>query len=81
MFISDWFSTFLSLVGLSDQIPQDTDSFDMWNTISKNNKSPRSEIILNLDQDNFRGLWSAAIRSGNFKLIWGQDKLLKKDVR
>ena len=81
MFISDWFSTFLSLAGLSDQIPQDTDSFDMWKTISKNNKSPRSEIILNLDQDNFRGLWSAAIRSDNFKLIWGQDKLLKKDVR
>eukprot|EP00090_Calanus_glacialis_P005252 TRINITY_DN14070_c0_g1_i1.p1 TRINITY_DN14070_c0_g1~~TRINITY_DN14070_c0_g1_i1.p1 ORF type:complete len:497 (-),score=119.32 TRINITY_DN14070_c0_g1_i1:104-1594(-) len=79
MFISDWFSTFLSLAGLSDQIPQDTDSFDMWKTISKNNKSPRSEIILNLDQDNFRGLWSAAIRSDNFKLIWGQDKLLKKD--
>ena len=80
MFISDWFSTFISLAGISDQIPTDVDSFNMWPTISKANRSPRKEIILNLDQDNYRGLWSAAIRQLNYKLIWGQDKLLKKDV-
>ena len=81
MFITDWFSTFLSLAGLSDQIPPDADSFDMWRTLSSNRKSPRDEIVLNMDQDNFRGLWSAAIRSHNYKLIWGQEKLLKQDVR
>jgi len=79
MFITDWFSTFLSLAGISDQIPTDVDSFDMWKTISKGGRSPRDEIVLNLDQDNFRGLWSAAIRNLNYKLIWGQDKLLKQD--
>ena len=80
MFISDWFSTFLSLAGLEHKIPPDTDSFNMWRTLSRNAKSPRSEIVFNLDQDNLRGLWSAAIRSNNYKLIWGQDKLLKQDV-
>ena len=53
----------------------------MWKSLSRNAKSPRSEIVFNLDQDNLRGLWSAAIRSNNYKLIWGQDKLLKQDVR
>ena len=42
--------------------------------------SPRDSIVLNLDQDLSLGLWSAAIRAGRFKLIWGQSKLLKQKV-
>ena len=37
--------------------------------------------MLNLDTEPQEGLWSAAIRSGDLKLIWGQDKLLKQKVR
>ena len=36
--------------------------------------------MLNLDTEPQEGLWSAAIRSGDLKLIWGQDKLLKQKV-
>ena len=42
--------------------------------------SPRDSIVLNLDQDLSLGLWSAAIRAGSYKLIWGQSKLLKQKV-
>ena len=42
--------------------------------------SPRDSIVLNLDQDPSLGLWSAAIRVGSYKLIWGQSKLLKQKV-
>ena len=51
----------------------------MWKSLSRNAKSQRSEIVFNLDQDNLCGLWFAVIGSNNYKLIWGQDKLLKQD--
>ena len=80
MFITDWFTTLLSLAKLETLAPPGLDSFNMWSSISKNSKSPRREIIFNLDQDNFWGTWSAAIRSARFKLIWGQHLLLKQRV-
>ena len=36
--------------------------------------------MLNLDQDNLVGQWSAAVIVDNFKLIWGQPDLLKHKV-
>ena len=80
MFITDWFSTLLSVAGLESLVPPNLDSFNVWSSISKNSGSARKEIILNLDQDNFWGLWSGAIRSTRFKLIWGQQLLLKQRV-
>ena len=80
MFITDWFATFLSIAGLESLLPPNLDSFNLWSSISKNSRSPRKEIIFNLDQDNFWGTWSAAIRKKNIKLVWGQQKLLKKRV-
>ena len=71
IYITDWFSTFLHIAGLKHKIPDNVDSFSMWKTISKNKKSPQHEIILNLDQDDKRGLWSAAIIKKKYKLIWG----------
>ena len=79
MYVTDWFSTLLHLAGQEENIPDDVDSFNMWDSISSGAKSPRTEIILNLDQDNYRGTWSGAIRSDRWKLIWGQDYLLKQD--
>ena len=32
------------------------------------------------DRDEDNGLWSAALRRGDYKLIWGQSKLLKQKV-
>ena len=80
MFITDWFATFLSIAQLEYLLPKNLDSFNMWSSISKRRGSSRKEIIFNLDQDNFWGTWSAAIRSDKYKLIWGQHKLLKKRV-
>ena len=80
MFITDWFTTLLSVAGLESLVPPNLDSFNLWSSISKNSGSPRKEIIFNLDQDNFWGTWSGAIRSTKFKLVWGQHKLLKQRV-
>ena len=52
----------------------------MWPSLQLNKASPREEIVLSLDQDTYWGLWSAAIRQGNYKLIWGQHKLLKTNL-
>ena len=93
MYITDWFSTLLGLAEVP--VPPDTDSLDLWPALSRcrlhytalhcslhrGRRSPRKEIVLNLDQDNYRGLWSAAIRSGNYKLIWGRPSLLKAKVQ
>ena len=81
MFISDWFNTLLSIAGLESLLPASLDSINMWSSISRNSGSSREEIIFNLDQDNYWRTWSAAIRVGRFKLIWGQPKLLKLRVR
>ena len=61
MYLQDWMTTFLSLAGMEDKIPTGLDSFNMWPSISQGRKSPRSEIVLNLDQDLFFNTWSAAI--------------------
>ena len=61
IFISDWFATILSLAGLQDQIPAETDSFNMWPALVDGSKSPRKEIVLNIDRDNESEAWSAAI--------------------
>ena len=81
MYVTDWLATLLAVAGLKALQPQDTDSINMWPSISWGRESPREEIVLNLDQDNYHGLWSAAIIRGNYKLIWGQPDLLKVKVR
>ena len=63
IYITDWFSTILSLAGAESSVPNTTDSFNVWSSIaSVKVKSPRKEIILNIDEDKKHGTWSAAIR-------------------
>ena len=81
IFITDWFATFLKLAGVDTKSLPPTDSKNVWRRLIRNKKSRRKEIVLNLDTEPQEGLWSAAIRSGDLKLIWGQDKLLKQKVR
>ena len=62
MYITDWMSTLLNAAGLGHLVPQDVDSLNMWPTLLKGKKSPRKEVVLNLDQDPMAGTWSAVIR-------------------
>lgn len=61
IYITDWFATLLGLAGLRSALPPGTDSLDMWPSLSLGKKSPRKEIILNIDRDAFWNTWSAAI--------------------
>lgn len=77
MYITDWMSTLLHVAGLDAFLPPNVDSINMWPVISHGIQSLRNEVVLNLDQDPFAGTWSAVIRSDKYKLIWGQQHLLK----
>ena len=78
--MTDWFSTILDVAGLRRNIPNNVDSISMKRVLMKNKPSKRREIVLNLDKDDKRKLWSAAILWNNKKLIWGQSDLLKQKV-
>ena len=56
MYLTDWFATILSLAGQEAALP-----FNMWRSISEDRKSPRKEIILNIDEDEKHGTWSGAL--------------------
>ena len=79
--VTDWFSSILHLAGLGDQIPGDTSSVNVFPAIIAMSPSPRSRIIHNIDEDKGKGSWQAVVRDGDFKLIWGQAKLLDKKRR
>ena len=50
IYITDWYATILGLAGLENSIPKTVDSFNLWESLSHDVKSPREEIVLNLDQ-------------------------------
>nr|UNO37577.1 GSS6 [Psylliodes chrysocephala] len=80
MHISDWLPTFFSIAGLNKtQIPN-IDGLDMWESISEDKESPRTEMLYNIDDPTIgwgpwgpRGVWGAyaAIRQGDWKYIYG----------
>jgi len=74
--ITDWVPTILGLAGVP--VPEGLDGIDVWNSISNNMTSPRNDIIHNIDEDKIKGTWQATISSGKWKLLWGQEYLLKK---
>ncbi|XP_050046074.2 arylsulfatase B-like isoform X2 [Dermacentor andersoni] len=67
MHITDWLPTFYALAGglVSDLGP--LDGKDMWAAVSRDEPSPRSDIVYNIDP-----LWNyAAIRRDSFKIVVG----------
>jgi arylsulfatase A-like enzyme len=60
----DVYPTFAALAGASTAKAKPIDGMNVWDTISEGKPSPRQEIIYNIEP--FR----AAIRQGNWKLVW-----------
>lgn len=60
----DLFPTLAALAGAPTTRSKPLDGLNVWETLSRNAPSPRDEIIYNIEP--FR----AAIRQGNWKLIW-----------
>jgi len=80
MHVSDWFPTFIGLAGV-DASEYELDGFDLWQSISNGDPSPRTELLhnidpmtvsgTNLDISDFDNTIQAAIRVGDWKLITG----------
>jgi arylsulfatase A-like enzyme len=62
--VVDIFPTIAALAGASTSKCKPLDSLDVWKTIGEGQKSPRTEIVYNVEP--FRG----ALRQGDWKLIW-----------
>ena len=62
--VVDMYPTLANLAGASTAKCLPLDGLDVWQTISANAPSPRTEIVYNVEP--FRG----AVREGDWKLIW-----------
>ncbi|XP_077981392.1 arylsulfatase B-like [Glandiceps talaboti] len=71
MHMTDWYPTLTSLAG--GEPDPDMDGMDIWNMISKDEPSPRNEIIYNIDE--IMPERGAAIRVGDWKLIQGNHQM------
>ncbi|KAH9377829.1 hypothetical protein HPB48_006502 [Haemaphysalis longicornis] len=69
MHITDWLPTLYSAAGGDVTNLGALDGFDMWQALSLNLLSPRTEILLNIDNE----LGVAALRYGEFKLVVGSN--------
>ena len=73
--IVDWFPTLLSLGGNSE--PGPVDGVDIWPLLTRD-REVRSEAVINIDLDDQSETFQIGLRSGDFKLIWGQTKEFKQ---
>lgn len=64
MHVVDLYPTFASLAGASTEKCKPLDGMNMWPTISEGAKSPRTEVVYNVEP--FR----AGVRQGDWKLVW-----------
>jgi len=77
MHLADWVPTLLGLAGVEP--PTGLDGVDQWASIrEEEEKSPHQFVIHNIDRDPQHNTWQAAITYDQWKLIWGQEYLLKK---
>lgn len=67
MHITDWLPTFYSVIGLNSSELENIDGYDMWNAISENSNSPRTELVYNIDEI----VEYSAIRKGDWKYVFG----------
>ena len=73
--VTDWLPTIVEgIAGLQlDRKTKDAlDGYNIWPTIIANSRTPRREILINLDPAGSDHVAQAAIRIGNWKLITGR---------
>ncbi|XP_047111614.1 arylsulfatase B-like [Schistocerca piceifrons] len=69
MHIVDWLPTLYSAAGANaSSLPTDLDGVDMWDALVSGGESPRTEILLNRNDDD----GYAAVRVGDWKLVKGK---------
>lgn len=82
MHVTDWFPTLVNLAGGSLNGTKPLDGFDQWNTIRYGTKSPRTEILHDINpretapgtplyNNTFNTTRRAALRMGDWKVITG----------
>ncbi|KAH3795498.1 arylsulfatase B-like [Dreissena polymorpha] len=80
--VTDWFPTLVKLAGGNLQGTKPLDGFDQWSSINNGDKSPRTELLHNIDphyakhgRPALNGTFStsirAALRMGDWKIITG----------
>jgi len=74
--IVDWYPTILALAGYTKKLT-DTDGYDQWLSLAAGWPGPRTELVYNI---NTALRFTAAIRSGKWKLIWGYPEGLRSNV-
>lgn len=74
--IVDWYPTILALAGYSEHLRQ-LDGYDQWLSITAGWPGPRNELVYNI---NTALRFTAAIRAGKWKLIWGYPEGLRSHV-
>jgi arylsulfatase I/J len=75
--VSDWFPTILGLSTNGTRVPLELelDGYDVWDAITTNTNSPRTELLHNIDVFGgvgVSGFGNAALRVGELKLIVGK---------
>ena len=70
MHITDWLPTLLHVASSSQgsdsfSLPRELDGLDQWDALSNDLRSPRSEILLNIDPEHH----ASAVRVGDMKLL------------
>ena len=48
--VTDWFSSILHLAGVGQNVPQDSNSLNVFPAIMAGSASPRAQIIHNIDE-------------------------------
>jgi len=74
--IVDWYPTILALAGYKEKVSK-VDGVDQWLTLAAGWPGPRKSLIYNIN-DALR--FTAAIRVGKWKLIWGYPEGLRSNV-